>query len=314
MRSTKRMPSPLDRGRARAAMTSAIILALILVSALSVLSALPAAAKRRVEVYAARHRTAEELLPLAATAIGDEGEVALDAGTNTLVLIGSPTAVAEALALLASQDRRLRTLVLSQTTRRSRELTAQGLSIRWQAKSGAFRVGQLGPAQPAHGPGPASAGSSAASSTASARSDDGAELRAMEAMRSLEASMTAKMRVTEGSRTRIETGTTVPYTVVGRSGPSTQWVDATSGFEASARILGDGRVQVDIASFARELLPGGALDGTAGSNVVTLEPGVLVAIGGLRSDRAVGRTETGSGQNRGRSTDETILLLRADVE
>lgn len=261
-------------------------LAVILAAALMLsFPSLPATAQRRVEVYPARHRTAEELLPLASTAIGDEGEVALDAGTNTLVLIGSPTAVAEALALLASQDRRLRTIVLRQTTRRSRELSAQGLSIRWQAKTAAFRVGRLD-----------------------------AELRVREAMRSLEASMTAKMRLTEGSRTRIETGTTVPYTVVGRSGPSTQWVDATSGFEASARILGDGRIEVDLASFARELLPGGALGGTTGSNVVTLEPGVLVAIGSLDSERALDRQQTGSDQVRIRSNDETILLLRADVE
>lgn len=285
------------------------IAAAFLALTLAVVVALPASAQRRVEAYKARHRTADELLPLATTAIGDRGEVALDPGTNTLVLMGNPAAVAEALELLSLQDRRLRTVVLRHTTRRARELTEAGLSIRWYATTGSFRLGNVA----AQRPGSASRGHSG-DTASNASADSSAELRAAQALRSLDESLTAEIRTTEGGRTRIETGTAVPYTVVGRSDPNTRFLDATTGFEASTRILGDGRVQVDLASFARELLPGGLIGKTTGSNVVVLKPGVVVAIAGLGSDGAQRRADAGAEITMAESGDETVLLIRADVE
>lgn len=276
---------------------------------LAVVLALPAFAERRIEVYKARHRTADELLPLATTAIGVRGEVALDPGSNTLVLMGSEAAIADALELLSTQDRRLRTVVLRHATRRARELRDAGLSIRWHASTGSFRLGQIS-APPRLG----ASGSIADAPASHASPDSSAELRAAQALRSLDESLTAEIRTTEGSRTRIETGTAVPYTVVGRSGPNTRFVDATTGFEASTRILGDGRIQVDLASFARELLPGGLIGTTTGSNVVVLKPGVVVAIAGLSAEGTQRRTDSGAGFTSAASRDETILLIRADVD
>ena len=65
-----------------------------------------------VHVYEVRHRVAEELLPLAETAMAGEGRVAVDRRTNALVLSGSRQAVASALSLLGALDVRARTVVL----------------------------------------------------------------------------------------------------------------------------------------------------------------------------------------------------------
>ena len=51
-----------------------------------------------VEVYKVANRTAAELLPLAETAMAGEGSAALDAGTNSIVLLGPRSAVERTLA------------------------------------------------------------------------------------------------------------------------------------------------------------------------------------------------------------------------
>ena len=40
-----------------------------------------------MELYRPKHRLAEELLPLAQTALAGEGNAAVDAGTNSLLLV-----------------------------------------------------------------------------------------------------------------------------------------------------------------------------------------------------------------------------------
>lgn len=274
-----------------AAVIAAAVIVATICGALAV--GAPAAAQRRVEVYKARHRTADELLPLAETALSGHGEVALDPGTNSLVLIGERGAVSETLRLLSAQDRRLRTVVLRHGTRRLRELSTQGFTVRFDAQAGAYRIGRL-----AYHP----------------RDHAAVGLRAESALERLSQSLSARIRTTEGGRTRIETGTSVPYTTAGAFGSNTQFVDATTGFEARTRIRGDGRVEVDLASFARELLPGAAIDTRTSRTVVALEPGVVVAVAGTDSTRDEQRITTGIDAARARSNEETVVLLRVDVE
>lgn len=255
--------------------------------------AAPASAQRRVEVYKARHRTADTLLPLAETAMARRGEVALDPGTNSLVLVGDAAAVGDALALLSAQDRRLRTVVLRHGTRRLGELAAQGFSVRFDVRAGAYRVGRIG-----YRP----------------RDSAAVDLHAQAAIERLSRSLTARIRTTEGELTRIETGQSVPFTAVGPSGTNTRFVDATTGFESRTRIRGDGRVEVDLASFARRILPGGAIDTTTGTTRVALEPGVVVAVSGIESSAGERRVTTGVETTTVRASDETVVLLRVDVE
>ena len=262
---------------------------------LGLLALLPssAGAQRRVEVYKAKHRTAEELVPLVETVLAEKGSVTVDGGTNSLVLIGDAGAIADALSLLATQDRALRSVLLRYDTRRVRELATQGYTVNWTASTGAYRLGSIRIA-----PDPGSA----------------IRVQASAVVQRLVDSFSGTMRVSEGATTRIETGTMVPYATHGPSGASTEFVNATTGFEAKARILSDGRVQVDLEAFARQLRLDRSLDSMAGSTNVIVKPGVLVAVGSASEVGRLDRTNSLEGTRSDRLGDEIVLLLMANIE
>lgn len=261
---------------------------------MAAVAASAAEAQRRVEVHPVQSRVAAELQPIAQAILGPEGSATVDPGTNALVLIGEPGAVAEALAVLERQDRRPRTIVLRYDTRRIAELEALGFDVRWTAETGNLRIGNVRR--------PPGSGASV-------------DVRTRESMKRWTESFRGTMRVSEGATTRIETGTRVPYTTVGRSGPNTEFVDATTGFEASARVLADGRIEVDLASFAgRALVRSGQIARTDASTRVWLTPGETAVIGGLDQAREGQGTETLGGARRTSGSDDTVLMLRAEIE
>ena len=104
--------------------------------------ALPAAAQV-VRVYEVRHRTAEELLPIAETAMSGEGRAVADRRTNALVLSGTRQAVEGALSLLSSLDVRMRSVVLRYESRSAQELASRGARVRWSAGAGGVRIGNV---------------------------------------------------------------------------------------------------------------------------------------------------------------------------
>ena len=260
-----------------------------------VLALLPnsAGAQRRVQVYKPKHRTAEELVPIAQTVIAGSGSVALDRGSNSLVLIGDPGAVADVLALLSTEDRALRSVLLRYDTRRVRDLAAQGYQLRWTAATGGFRLGNL---------------------RISPDQGSSIRVRASDAMHSLVESFSGKLRVLEGEATRIETGTLLPYETKGSSGTSTEFVNATTGFEAKPRILADGRVQVDLAAFAHQLRLDRNLDSMAASTLVIVKPGAVVVVGSSSEAGSENRAYTLDGTHSVQRRDEMVLLLRVDIE
>jgi type II secretory pathway component GspD/PulD (secretin) len=253
----------------------------------------PAAAQRSVEVYKVKYRVADELLPIVQAVMAPDGSATLDRATNSLVLVGDPATVSDALALLAMQDRKLRTVVLRFDTRRVRDLEEQGFGVRWTAEAGDFRVGNVRR--------PPGSGSSV-------------DVRAGASMQQLTDSFSGTLRVTEGSSARIETGTSIPYSTVGPGGTNTEFVDAATGFEASPRILADGRVQVDLASFAGRPLRGGRIESTSSSTFVIATPGETLAVGGIDRASEAQRRETLSGTRSESGRDDTVLLLSVDVE
>jgi type II secretory pathway component HofQ len=270
------------------------LLALALVAAL--LPATPAGAERRVAVYRAEHRVAEELLGVARTGMAGHGSVALDRGTNSLVLVGEPGAVAATLELLGSQDRGLRTVVLRYRAVQVRDLEEQGFDVRWTASAGDFRLGNV---------------------RVSRGSGSSVDMRAHGAMQHLADSFTGTVRVTEGASTRIETGTSVPLSTApgtGRGARSLEFVTAATGFEAGARVLGDGRVQVDHASFAGRLGRRGTIETTNASVPVIVTPGETIAVAGLGGTSQTSRESAVRGGQSEERRDETVLLLRADLE
>ena len=254
--------------------------------------AAPARAERASHVYRAQHRLAQELLPIAQASLGDAGSAALDRGTNSLVLIGDPAAIQEALVLLAAQDRRPRTIVLRYESRALSELEASGVRVEWSVRSGGVRVGN------ARLPGGGS-GLSVRSRERSARARD---------------SFGGVLRLVDGGSGRISTGTDLPIAVRRRGGGvTTELLRAESGFEARARVLGDGRVRVELAPFEAQLGAGRSLETAAAETEIELASGETVAIGEISS-----RTSTESSSPASRddveASEERVLLLTATIE
>ncbi len=245
-----------------------------------------------VQVYKARHRVADELLPLAETALAGAGSAVVDHGTNSLVLMGPPGAIADALAVLEAQDRALRTVVLHYASRGRRELEREGVRVEWQAGGGSLRIGNV--VDPAAG------------SHVTAEAEGTAERR--------ELALDGVVRILEGESGRIVTGTARPFVVHDASGTSTQWVSADSGFEARARILGDGRVRVELDPVQAHFEPNGDVARSGGRLAVELAPGRTLAVGGLSTSSRQERSDLLSGAERRQEDDDLLLLLRAEIE
>lgn len=260
----------------------------------------PSAAQSLSRVYSPKHRAAEDLLPAVEAAMAGEGSAVVDRASNSLVLVGSSRAIAEALVVLAKLDRRLRSVVLHYESRGLREIEAAGVQVAWSAGSGALRVGNV----------------------IWPRGETGAVIVPEGFAGTREGGFAGSLRLIEGESGRLLTGTSVPVTtrrvergfggVVVRE--SQRQLHANSGFDARARILGDGRVQVDLAPFEAELGAGGTVRRSSAETSVVVEPGESVAVGGfdLGSSERSGSIVSGARDERER--EQRVLLLRVEVE
>jgi type II secretory pathway component HofQ len=262
-----------------------------LVLALTLLAS-AAQAERAVQLYRPQSRVAAELVAAAEAALGDEGSATLDPGTNALVLIGEREAVDATLALLAELDRPLRTVVLHYESERLEDLEARGVRIAWSVSAGSFRIGNV-IAKPGV---------------------DRLAVRPLGVRSVRSGRLAGVLRVEDGRSGRIETGTSLP--VVHDVSPWESHVDtlsASSGFEATPRIQGDGRVRVGLRPFEGSLGRGGAIHSSGAVTEVTVEPGDTVAIGGLgRSQQQRARSLGGAAKEE--RYEDWLLLLRVEVE
>jgi type II secretory pathway component GspD/PulD (secretin) len=283
--------------------------------------AAPAAAQV-VRVYEVRHRIAEELAPLVETALAGEGRVVADRRTNALVLSGSPSAVASALEILAALDVRARTVRLRYESRRSSELASAGASVRWRAGAGGLRIGDVLWRSPE--------GDRRAEAAAAIAVEGEAGRRA--------STLAGELRILDGQSGRIATGTSAPITARriqrGRRGAvieeSTHYESAESGFEASPRVLRDGRVELALRTFHgsistsdgpglegtdqhASLRPDGAIDRASAETRLVLTPGTTIVLGGIaRAESAQRGALTAGGASS--AAEESLLLMTVDVE
>ena len=251
---------------------------------------LAAAAAADVLLYRGRHRPVEELLPIARTLLGDAGRAEVDARTNTLLLVGDAQLLAEVEGVLSAQDRAPRTVLLQYGTKRLSDLEAAGIRVRWSVAGDGYRVGNARP------------------------SGEGARIAAsVDAERAQgSAALDGSLRVLEGNAGTIYTGAAVPMALATPEGPAAAWVSAESGFEARPRILGDGRVQLELRPFDARLA-GAAVEHAGAATTLVVAPGEQVVIGGIASERAGSERGT-AGAGSGRSADERVLLIRVEVE
>jgi len=245
-----------------------------------------------IEVYKAANRTAEELLPLAEAAMAGEGSAALDSGTNSIVLMGPPSVVEQALALLRQQDQKRRTVVLRYQTKRVDELAAEQIRVEWSAGSEGIRVGNA--IFPGDQTGVRAGG------------------RAVQSHR--EGDLAGTLRLLDGEVGHIGTGRSVPVHSRGVYTSSTTFVAAERGFTARPRILAQDRVQVEIAPTDDSVDDRGRVEFTGATTTVIVNPGETVVLGGISrtsDDHSAGsRMIAASRQAR----DERVLLLTVDVE
>lgn len=251
-----------------------------------------AGAAPKAEVYRVQHRTAEELLPYAEASLGSEGRVVVDPGTNSLVLLSERADLLHStLALLAAQDRSLRTVVLDYASRRTSELTAAGARIDWGVSTGPVRIGNLR----------VPPGDTQVRVSGDARSARGS------------GALGGTVRILEGHAGRISAGESVPVTTRSRYGTSTTYVPADSGFEARARVLGDGRVQLELRPFEARYGADSRIETAQAATTLVLTPGRTVVIGGLAEASGAASFDANAADRR-RASDERVLEITARIE
>jgi hypothetical protein len=261
--------------------------------ALALLLSGPASGANQAEVYRAQHRPAEELLAYAEAALGREGRAVVDPGSNSLVLFAErPELLRSALALLAAQDRALRTVVLEYQMQRGSELESGGLRIAWGVASGPVRIGNL--IVPAGHP--------------RVRVTPHAE------QGQASSSLAGTVRVLEGHSARISTGETAALTKRHRRGQVTTLVPADSGLEAQVRVLGDGRVLLELRPFEARFRSDGRIETAEAVTTLTVEPGKTVVIAGLSGAEGAASLDALSGAESGRTRDERLLMITARIE
>jgi len=254
---------------------------------------LPAGGAPQAEVYRVQHRSADELLPYAEAALGSEGRVVVDPGTNSLVLLCErPELLRSALTLLAAQDRALRTVVLEYQSQRESELEREGIRIDWGVATGALRIGNL----------IVPAGHSRV--RVAPRAERG----------SASTSLGGTVRILEGHSARIATGETAALTTRSRWEEVTTLVPADSGLEAHARVLGDGRVLLELRPFEARIRGDGRIETSEAATTLIVEPGKTVVIGGMGGAQGAASLDALAGAARERTRDERVLTITARIE
>jgi len=277
------------------AMRRAVALAISLACALA-----GARASADSQVYRPAHRLAAELLPLAEAALAGEGSAVADEGTNSLVLVAPRPALARALELLAQQDRALRSVVVHYETQRVGDLEAEGARVAWQLDAGSVRVGNV--VLPGRG-------------TAVAVQPEAGGRRERDTQQGM-------LRVLEGQSGRIASGVEVP--VVSRRATrfgveeSVVHLQADSGLDVTPRVLGDGRVRLELAPFDARVgagLGAGPVVARSGAQTsVTVAPGEQVVVGSHASAATHGSGDLFSGAARSRTSEQSVLVVWVEVE
>ena len=106
----------------------------------------------------------------------------------------------------------------------------------------------------------------------------------------------------------------MPITTRGRRTATTTLVPADSGFEAHARVLGDGRVQLELRPFEAQFQADGRIATSEAATTLVLTPGKTVVIGGLAEAGGAASLDAFAGAQRESASDERVLSITARVE
>ena len=226
---------------------------------------LPAA----TELIPLSYRTADEVLPVVQSVLGDEGKAS--AYGNQLIVNASPEKLRELRDLLQQLDIRPRRLLISVDTSDSAYLDERGYRVDGSARAGNLEI------QAGRG-----------------------EVRGQDQMRIIRRSTRSRdggvqqVQATEGYPALIQIGQSVPLTTTsvdpyGGVHNETQYRDVTRGFYVTARINGD-QVQVTLDSHNERLSRSqqGAIDVQSTSTRVSGRLGEWITVGGASQSRQSG--------------------------
>ena len=248
-----------------------------------------------LETYRVQHRPVADLVQIAEQAMGNDGLVTLDPRTATLILSGSPAAVRRTLALLAELDRPLRHVDLRYQIRDAADFDDLEARVAWQASVGPVRIGTLG-------------------GTGNGVSGDGVRVGITAQSGNTRVTSGSSLKVLEGSSGVIRTGEAFPFIYEPYYGTAaTAFIPAETGLEATATVLGDGKVQLDLRPVAGRVDETGAIRYTEAATSLIVAPGETVVFANTSAnvtDENVGL----DGGSKSRLRQSQVLLISVEVE
>ena len=256
-----------------------------------VLSPAPAASDD-LELYRPRHRLPDELAPIAAGVLGDEGQALVDPGTGAIVLRGRPDALRQVLDVLASLDQPLASFEIESQVTSASELERLGISVEGWVELGDLRIGR-GPV-----------------------AGEGLVVRAGQSLRTGQRQLRGVVSVREGATADLWMGSLQP-TVVHRVArgdeepevhPTPYLRSTRSGFRVRPRSLEDGGVELEIQPvLSQDSLDQPVLE-TSASTRVRVRPGEWVALGAIGRSESSSKRDLAALDQRQSSLDQVILV------
>lgn len=253
------------------------------------------AASAGSEVYTVRHRVATELLPIVELSLGEGASATVDTATNSIVLLGPDASRRDARSLLERLDVARRSVMLRVVSRSSRGLRGAGYRVEWSNHGAAITVGRLIDAK---GAAPAPGFTAKGRALSTARDD----------------TFRTSLRVLDGETGRIEMGRSVPVTDRRLFGSTTTFAEASSGLLASPHVLGEDRVQLELAHYEGDVSAEARTQIMQSATTVVIQQGEVVVLGTLMQRGSAAGQDIFERQTRSESLDDRVLLLSVEIE
>lgn len=244
-------------------------------------------AERTTQVYPVQHRMADNLIEIARGLMSGDGQVLLDTAHNALILIGPEARVKETIAVLEIQDQPTPIVGIRYRVLKLESLSRHGLSIAWSDEPG-VGVGRV-------------------------RASDHDALAGRLYRTTEDSEFVGVVQIHSGEEGRIGQGRSVPLPVRDRfdrvvSGAAT----GERGLIATPTVMGDGRIQLVIASSVSDVDDGGTVEFTKGRTTLAVTPGETIALGSLSSG-GVERGRGGKSYSTRVGRSDQIFLLTLEI-
>lgn len=259
-----------------------------------------AAAERDVFVYKMKHRVAEEVLPSVTAALSAEGRATVDARTNSIVIVDRPENIAQAQAILASQDVRQHNIEITVESLSEREIHAQHLQVDWAYRDSGWQIGTIPVKVP--GSGVTALGTAGAG------------------QKRVRGKTLQTVLVMNDGTAEIATGQEVPFTSVlhhyalghGYTVASTEWVSVDTGLSVHPRTIGEDRILLEITPWMRNLAAhGGSIRFTEAATQIEVRDGESVVLGSTSEKRNEALRDILRGGARVQKGETTYLVVTA---